>query len=567
LLSLAYRSAGLLWAARASCISTLASIFIESAEGSDLPASVVPTIMLLGWIAVELRHLPDALEAIRLVRGCIASLPLSDDSKELAVKRLFEFDMVLASQIMNFTPTELQLTNGLPDVLDGLGLQQSSIALLYALGYEPLLRQQGAIPAETTPEEIIELYTLLASQPESYNLRSPVIFNELGPQIYASTVLGIRVEVHHQGSESTSLAAEAIISSIEALFATTIDLEAPPHAEAFTVKIEESTTTSEPTFILDQEQMMATVLWPAGLLPGAYAQREEIQKMLVSLSGSIFVATCAMRDIDATFTRFFSDDAVLHRIAIIAMSANSRLRLFKCGISRLTDWTKLANTIFSLQPTRPNIVRRRLKPQEDAKEVNDKPAGNMAIFPSKDHRDLSVRSIIDVHLWNRAGWTGTAFLDWGPPYPPAIALLFTDGDASRKIFERWHERFGRVDKQDDIYIAIVRSISTENPAHYRVLITSRLQPEDEVPGRQQLMVSRMQTMHAESDVNLAHFLDAYGRAGCYFLLPAIWKGTGKPEFLRDVAILKRKLSVKEASEIGQNDIELIALGRSNKAEK
>ena len=84
---------------------------------SNLPASVVPTLMLLGWITVELRHLPDAFEAIRLVRGCVAGLPLSDASKELAEKRLQEFDMVLSSQIMNFTPAELQQSGGLPDVV------------------------------------------------------------------------------------------------------------------------------------------------------------------------------------------------------------------------------------------------------------------------------------------------------------------------------------------------------------------------------------------------------------------------------------------------------------------
>lgn len=569
LLSLAYRSAGLLWAARASCIFALASIFIEAEEESDLPASVVPTLMLLGWIAVELRHLPDAFEAVRLVRGCITGLPLTDESKEHVEKRLMEFDMVLANQFINFTPAELEQVGGLPEVLSGLGLQQSYIALLYALGHEPFLRQQGAIPAETTPEEVKELYTRLASQPASDNFGRPVIFNESGLQVYASTVLGIRIEVHHEGHESVSLAAESVIGSIEALFATTIDLDAPPHTEVFTIKIEESATVSEPNFTMDPERMMATVCWPTGLMPGTYGQQEKVQEMLVGLSGSIFVATCAVRDIEATFKRFFSDDAVLHRIAMIAMAANSRLRLFKNGISRLGDWTKLAKRMFILQPSRPNIARRRLTPQDDSAEIDDKQADNLVKFPSKDHRDLSVRSIIDIHLWDGAGWTGTAFADWRSPYPPAIALLFKDYDSGRKIFERWRERFGRIDKQEDIYLAIVRGISTENPAHYHVLITSRLRPvEEESPGRQQIMVAcRVNTMYAESDVNLTRFLEAYVRAGAYALLPAIWKGTGEPELLSDLAILKRKLSVKAASEIAPNDIEIIALKLSRESQK
>ena len=562
LLALAYHGAGLLWAARASCIFAIASIFIEAEEDSDLPASVVPTLMVLGWITVELRHLPDAFEAIRLVRGCVAQLPLDDASKERAAKRLQEFDLVLGSQILNFTPAELKQAGGLPNVLDGLGLHGSRTSLLYALGYEPLLREDGSIPAQETPDKVAELFTLLASQPASDNLRNPVIFNELGPQIYVSTVLGIRVEVHHQGSEAALLAAEAVIGSIEALFATTIDFDARPHADAFTVMIEERADVTEPDFTLDQDRMTATVHWPADRLPATYGLQGEVQKMLVGLAASIFVATCLVQDMEATLKRFFDDDAVLDRIAMIAVIGNSHQRFLKSSLSRLNDWSKLVETTFALQPSRPNIVRRKLKPPEDGKDAEDAAIGNLRkLALPKDHRELSVRSIIDMHLWNRAGWCGTAFADWGPPHPPAIALLFTDADAARKIFERWREHFGRIDKHDEIYVAIVHGISAEKPAHYRVLITSRLQPEAELIGGQRVvMPCRINTMHAESDVNLVRFLDAYGKAGAYLLVPAIWKGKGEPEFLFDLAILKRELSVKAASEVGEHDIELIALG-------
>ena len=561
LLSLAYRSAGLLWAARASCIFAIASIFIEAEEDSNLPASIVPTLMLLGWITVELRHLPDAFEAIRLVRGCVAGLPLSDSSKELIEKQLQEFDMVLSSQIMNFTPAELQQSTKLPDVLASLGLHHSRLSLLYVLGYEQLLRDEGWIPPEDTPEKTAELFNLIASQPASDNLCNPVIYNELGTQSYFSKVLGIRIEVQHQGSEAATLAAEAVIGSIEALFATTVNLYAPPHTEAFTINIEEIADASEPTFTVDRERMTATVSWPIGLRPAAYPKQDEIRKTLVGLAGSIFTATCAVQDIDATFTHFFRDDAVLHRIAMIAAAGNSYQRLFKNAVARLSDWTNLAEIVFPLQPSHPKIVRCSPITREDAIEKNDQPANNLGnLIPSKDHRDLSVRSIIDIHLWDRAGWNGTAFADWGPPYPPAIALLFTDADAARGIFRRWQERFGRIDKQDDIYLAIVRGISLDNPTYYRVLITSRLRPEDESLGGQQLMVAcRMQTMHAESDVNLVRFLEAYGRAGRYALLPAIWKGGGTPDFILDLAIYKRMLSVKAASEISDKDIEIMAL--------
>lgn len=382
--------------------------------------------------------------------------------------------------------------------------------------------------------------------------------------------LGIRIEVQHQGSEAATLAAEAVIGSIEALYATTVNLDALPHAEAFTVTIEESIDVSEPTFTIDPERMTANVCWPAGRMPATYGQQDKIQKMLVGLAWSIFTATCAVRDINATFTLIFSDDAVLHRIAMIAVAGNSHQRLFNSGVARLSDWTELAEKTYALRPSRPNILRRKLKPTEDEREEKDQPAGNLgrSLFSSKDHRDINVRSIIDNHLWDRAGWIGTAFADWGPPYPPAIALLFTNIDAGKKIFERWHVRFGRIDKLDEIYLAIVRGISADNPSHYCVLITSRLRPEDELPKGQQLMVAcRMNTMQAEADVNLIRFLEAYGRAGGYVLLPAVLKGEGELEFLSDLAIFKLKLSVKVASEIGENEIEIVALGPNRESKK
>jgi hypothetical protein len=176
-----------------------------------------------------------------------------------------------------------------------------------------------------------------------------------------------------------------------------------------------------PDFTLDQEQMTATVRWPADRLRATYGQQDEVQKCWwVSRGQSL--QTCLVRDMKATLKRFFEDDAVLDRIAMIAVVGNSHQRFLNSSVSRLNDWTKLVETTFAL-PSRPNIVRRKLEPLEDGKEEESAPAGNprKLVLP-KDDRDLSVRSIIDIHLWNCAGWSGTAFADWGPLYTPRNRL-------------------------------------------------------------------------------------------------------------------------------------------------
>ena len=98
-------------------------------------------------------------------------------------------------------------------------------------------------------------------------------------------------------------------------------------------------------------------------------------------------------------------------------------------------------------------------------------------------------------------------------------------------------------------------------------ISQTLARDDLSTGQRFMIACRMNTMHAQSDVNLVRFLEAYNRAGNYALLPAVWKGKGEPELLSDLAILKRKLSVKAASAIGDNDIEVMALRARDQAEK
>ncbi|HEN3480277.1 TPA: hypothetical protein U5D84_001953 [Yersinia enterocolitica] len=139
--------------------------------------------------------------------------------------------------------------------------------------------------------------------------------------------------------------------------------------------------------------------------------------------------------------------------------------------------------------------------------------------------------------------------------------MFKHEDAARKIFARWRERLGMVDKQDEIYMAILRGISVEHPAHYRVLITSRLSnAESETSGKIFMMASRMQTMHAETDVNLSRFLDIYRQSRAYLLLPAIFNGGAEPKLIPELAILKRELSVKNAIDVNEHDVEVMALG-------
>lgn len=556
LLALAYRSAGLLWAARASCTTALTTLFIEGDESGQLSATVFPTLMLAAAIANEMKHFPEVLEAVQIARGCLSALPFDDESSERAAERLKECDLILACQIVNLQASDLERLSATPDILNGLGFFSSRSALLYALGCEDQLRAEGWIPAQEPAQDVAKLFNGFASQPAGDALWRPAVFNSGDEQVFSTLVLGVQVNVIHDTTDTSITVAEAVVGTIEAFFATAVDLDAFGHTERFDIRIQEADVTRYELRV-DADHMKATVRWPKGGMPTPSSLYGDFLDMLLETAGSTFAATCLVKDMSGSLSRLFKADSALDRAAMIGSVGLARQRIFK-GVARLSAWDKQSPKRYEIRADRPHIERQRMAsdtdtplPEDAASEPNGKPTVN-------DHRRMVVRSVIDTHLWDRAGWAGAAYADFGPRVPPVLALMFRDRDSAAKIFERWRERFGQFDKEDEIYLGIVRKFSAQHPAHYGIVITSRL-PDDPEGSRLATVASRSMTMEPADEVNLTRFLKEYEKAGAYLLMPAILSGGKTPEFLKHLALVKRRLIVKSAADVEAHDMETMFL--------
>lgn len=551
LLAIAYRSAGLLWAARAAFTTAVASIFIEGDESGNVPARVFPTLMVGAWIAVELKHFPEMLETIQIAGGCLASMPFCDKSLEAAQERLREFDRVLACQIINLSESDLELLRSAPDILDTLQLFFSRITLLYALGYEDLLRFDGSIPAEQSHSEVAALFQRLADQPCADAAWRPAVFNATGKQSFSTSVLGIRVDLVHEATDVSITLAESLAGVIEAFFATAYELEAVAHIERFSVRIIE-TDIAKYAVSIDDDRTGLTMTWPSGVTPSPASSYGDFQEMLMDVAVAVFSSTCHVKNLKEALPRLFEKDAAGDRVEMVGSCCLSRARIFG-GVARLTDWDKHSPKSYDVLATRPRIVRSATVMRRNGLESDD---DGMSEPPAvHNHRDIRVRSVIDVHLWDRAKWIGAAYGHVGPDAPPYFGLMFTDGEAGMRIFERWRERFGDVDKDEEIYIGIIRNFSEEQSTHYGIIITSNLQDDEYLS----MVASRMHTMQPMNDINLNRFLTAYRRSGSYLLTPAIFDGSGPPAPRYDLSIRKRSLSVRDAIDVTAADIESMYL--------
>ncbi len=555
LLMLAYRSAGLLWAARATCVFLAASLIIESEEDSQVPVRFVPTMKVWAWISLELRHIPDFLFSIQLLNGALATLPLTDESKEQAQEDIRNLDMALGSLVLNLEETDLRNLRSVPDILDGLGLFMARASLLYALGYADLLRTDGSLPEEESDEAVNQAFSRLASQPTEARTSRPLVLNAEGPQTLSTTVLGMTVEVNIDGDTQSIIVAETILGSLEAFFATAIEQRILPHTEIVRLDVTKGEETSKPSIQVDTLDMTGTVVWPAGLAPTDFQKQLDIRNFWVEVLAHVLSTCCIVDDVENLLDKMFGDEAVQQRMTMVMHAPNSYDRVASRTVSRIVDWEKAIKRSYKLHGERPDLE---IVPLAD--EAGDtEPKTGRPPMP-QDHRAIGIRSVIDIHAWDLARWRGTAYAQYDPSQPPCVAFLFENEEAGRKIFERWRERFGNEDENEEIYLSVVRRLPNHSEHHYCFLITSKLPESGSVESSQILaFASRYMVMEPASGANLEQFLASYRRFGAFYLLPAFLRGAGPPEFAFDLAILKHDLTVNIAANISEHDIEYVTL--------
>jgi len=558
LLGLAYKNVGLFWVARASFVFANASMVIEAEEDHSLTPNLAPSLIMLAWTALDLGHLPQFLEAMSLLRGCVALHPVADESFKELRARVSELDMMLTTRIANFDQAQLAACQKLPDILERLELFQSRSALMYALGYLKELRTDGWIPAEETDQGVQEHFAIAAAILSKKRLGVGLIADDPGPGRYTTRVLGIRIDVDFEASQVSILVAEATIAAIEALFATLLDVKVAPHVERFVVSVQEVAGLAAPDFTFDVEAMSAQVRWPEGLEPAGSQVQTQATNTFMTLAATIYAATCMGENLERALARLADEEAAVDRIALITINGNSHSRVFGRKVARLGDWTTLEVTDYPIRPDRPSITPAPRPPKPKAPQSEEKDDGPTEAI--KRHTEMAVRSVIDIRLWDKAAWRGTAYIDAGPMVPPAIALPFVDGAAGRRIFERWRERFGEVDEDDALFLAIIRKLPGEPSTHYRVMISARLDgPDLDEPSEKLVVSSRSNLMTPNDNEHLERFLHRLEADGCYLLMPAsITPQMGlSPHW--DLAIVKRQLSVKSVCDIGPHDLEMMAL--------
>lgn len=572
---LAYESVGLLWAARANTLAAADQAMAELAETGRAKTSTIGFLKRLVWLELQLGRVPCVLEWIRATDS-VTGYTLSEQKQ---FQSYFEErnvqDVVLATLFLKTDFWELKWLDFFPQVLDGMKLYDSRAALLYALGYEDRLREDGHIPEDGDMEIAKNFFLSLSNEPASLDLPPRPEFLNKRNLTFRSNVMGCRVSVKLPNEQSSIYLAETILGALEALFATCADHRMFAHRAELKINIKTS---------------------PFKKLDYKFERAAGEEELFISHSPELFAAHANNADISEWLA-----ELIIHagaRIFIIERPEEFAKKIFgdEMGMGRALSFSQVAIPLENMLGDTPRIkladwktgditekfpLKRSaawdagLRPQENngGKKLSEleaaagtEPGEEFDINKFK-HSHYRTSSLIDFSLWSKAGWVGIVYMYAdNANVPPVVGFGFRNIEAGRAIFKKWRSLLGERDADEQLRISIITGIDQTKPASYKVMVRSnpRIDPKDK-SHRFMNIVSRFQRMDPPDTKNLDMFLKTFERFGSYWLMPMRYSGEGDtdapPNF--DVMIEKAELVVKPAWRISEHSPEIAVISEDD----
>jgi len=432
------------------------------------------------------------------------------------------------------------------------------------------LKQHGLMPEDANAGEISDLVNAAASQPAGSSLPKVPRLNQGYDFIAQTSTIGVRLEFFGGSGIEDILLCEGCVAAIESFLATAFSNKVWPKTEKLKVLVAIKDGIDEPELNFEPQVMKLSLGWPKKLSVLDASSVSGYGQYLVEFCTYVMAAVATMSDGTDSLEYMVTQENLFERTVSFSFAHFAQGRIFGQPMSSLDDLSHLATKSYPPLEPLPVVVPRVLgKTKPVQAETHDGSEQNSDSFsPPKKHGDLAVSSVINTHLWDKAGWGGVLYAHLGPTdsRPPLLGLLFDNREMASAIFREWNDKFGRKDVEDRIRISIIRGINPDNAHHYRVHITQSIEAGKETVDAPKTMisVSRLNTMEPDNSVSLEGFLEQFARFGAFFLIPCIpSKEAGEPELLLNHSILSRNLHVRQASEVGENDQDAVAVKDSD----
>lgn len=565
----AFEEVGLPWAARNYTLAAVSQEFSAFKRYGSIGALRASVLSRYFDTEFKLGRVPQMLSAHELEMIVRNAQARTDGQRRHFDKAQDTRMMQIASLLLQTPVDKLGDIAQLPDALERLALPMSRTALLYLMGNEDILRTEGWIPEQETPEGAETFMRDL----RDYGVKAdyPVPDFALGETVtLSSNVLGCRIELACANNLVSIGIGEAVLGSLEALLATSLDHRILPQVDHLQLRVTPSDTVDlSPvlTFADVEGEPIGTITHRMVM---EYKTKEDALSFPLWMRDAIleiFLRFAAPQDTEKWGQALFEDERALDRaltfsnVPVMLVNLHGDRSQFS-----LADWIDPADPTYEVKRTEawpPAPAPAAIKSFGNIQRGEGLAPKEMLDAFKRKHSKTRWISPIDTQKWDKAKWNGTLFM-CAPPGPdmppPMLGLAYENPSAAKDIFKSWRKRYGDDDVRDDLKITIVRGISRDSPAAYAVMVS---QNPDNVPISEENIigfVSRINHMYPNSTQNLDRFLADYARHGRYVLFPAhLPNKLAQPEPIFDLPIGKHNLTVINAWEITPNDMTAMVL--------
>jgi len=561
-ISWAYSKIGLMWASRGSLLLAASLVTDEFWRSDEINPAQARAYLRLAWIEIQQGRISHALTWFELTLIINANLKntIIDDSE------LLNFDGYLGHCLLRANLSTIKELEKLPDLLDKLGLYNSWAMLLHCLGHESLMADE----INFEDEELENYFVLARDYDFGIKTNNINIFTGRWNEI-SSSVLGCRIKVTFPLRSPFVELAESLLSVIEGFCSTgivdkVISIESGLQIDILAddednIAISHEINEVDGNLVID---VMCSAFTQDMLnVGGQKIIQEWLQNFIIDVYFKIMIPKNTEENIksllgdDKALTRSISFGAcftTLHNI-LGSDAIKNISTLLKNNESKTYELTRHENWDSHIP-----IIESTKQPTNEFKIGSEPPPDDLINYEEMSHTDISTHGLIKPRLWDEAKWSGTGFLTY-PNEIPVLLLIFDNEIAGKNIFKNLFSELGAKDSLNRLRVSIIRKISLKEPYSYRVSVTENPRAKE---ANLVTMIYRLNTMTPTTDKNLNTFLDAYNKAGCFkFIYGSLKNGQLDISYNSGLTIVKSELIVKDAWEIGSNDLEFMSIQKDD----
>ncbi|MEZ9595494.1 hypothetical protein AB4298_12730 [Shewanella sp. 10N.261.52.F9] len=562
-ISTAYENVGLVWAARASMLLAASLLTDKFWTRDELNAHQVRTYHQLCWIELKLGRLGHALKWYELTLLIQSGL----NENVISEKNVMNLEAFISQLILNSRSNVIQRLENFPSVLDGLGLYNSSGFLLIALGYSDEFQQEYKTPVD---DDLFEY--LVKMRDFNFGIHPRGLNINLDKRaVHSSQLLGCHVAINSPNRTPFVEFSEGILSLLESVFATcAVDQLRLKEAYLSIEVIVDDEDEFEVNHELDERSgKLHLEVICSGFDEGTSGLEKQatiqtwFKELVLDLIPEMFIVNNT-----EILTKMFFEDAALDRSISLGACFNASgnvlgkdlVRQIKSLFTNKLDsksYPMLLNEAWDKDYPKPELDTF----SADLKQGTGEPLESLTNPENIHHQDMSIQGLIKPRLWDKAKWSGVAFCLF-PDGMSGIYLTFDNCKEGLDIFLDLLNEIGEDDNNNRLRITIVKGISVKDPEHYRIVISENINIAN--TSKQMTMISRINTMTPNSSENLDRFLKEYEQNGhFYFGCDAILRNDGLDSRITKPGITVHKLEVRQAWEIGENDIDCMAIQKGD----